>query len=1120
MAEGDPLETQRGVPTRGTAELSAAGFDDAEEIGRGGFGVVYRCRQADLDRTVAVKVLTAALDEENTARFFRERRAMGRLAGHPNIVGVLQVGTTGGGRPYIVMQYHPQDSLQTRIRERGPLGLEEVLRLGVKMAGALETAHRIGILHRDVKPANILLTDYGEPALTDFGIAHIAGGFETATGTVSGSPAFTAPEVLRGDPPSPASDLYGLGATLFCAVTGHAAFERRSGEQVIAQFQRITTQPVPDLREKGIPDDVCAVVEHAMAADPGNRPSAAGLGNELRQIQRRHGFPVDEMALRPEAGAPAQRSDPVHAVHHAAETAPGGSAPWGAADRQQPVPGRGPGNEISTPITIRSPAGKLPLELTSFIGRRHDLTEAKRLLSTSRLVTLTGMGGVGKTRLALRVAADTARAFDDGVWLIELGELRDASLLVDVMAASLRLRDRSTRPVQDVVVEFLTARRLLLVLDNCEHLVDAVADLAETLLRSCPRLRILATSREALGIDGEAALRVPPLTVPDPDRSPSLKGLPRYDAVTLFAERAAAAVPDFTLTEDNKGAVAQICRRLDGVPLPLELAAARLRALSPQQILERLTDRYALLTRGSRDAPTRQQTLRVCIDWSHELCTPREQQVWGRLSVFSGGFELDAVEGICAEDMTPDDVLDAVTSLVDKSILIREEHRGLVRFRLLETLREYGRDKMQETYRYEILRRRHRDWFQQLAVRAEAEWISARQVAWIARLEREQPNLREAMEFCLTEPGEAEAGLQIAAALYQFWFARGLLSEGRHWLDRALACHGGEPTRARLGVLYASTVLSGMQGDLPAATKRAEQCRELADQLGGVSMRALATHAAGTVALYGGDLTRAVACFDDASAVFRADGDLLRQIQALVGLAFACGLRGDTIRADAAHEEVLALTAPRGESLCRAYSLCTLGRVVWKQNHQRGVGLLKESLRLMRKVDDPLGSARCVEALAWIAADEHNARRATVLMGAAEALWRAVGTSSGIYPNMLAYHEECERSTRRALGEREFEAAFRHGKALSFEDIVAYALDERPPAVAQPARTATTLTKRERQVANLVAQGLTNKAIATKLVISQRTAQGHVEHVLAKLGFTSRAQIAAWVVEQAQAEPI
>ncbi|RYF64500.1 MAG: protein kinase, partial [Comamonadaceae bacterium] len=379
---------------------------------------------------------------------------------------------------------------------------------------------------RDAEIGQLRLTDYGEPELTDFGIAHIAGGFETATGAVTGSPAYTAPEVLGGDPPTPAADVYGLGATLFSALTGHAAFERRSGEQVVAQFLRITTQEVPDLRERGIPEDVSDTIARAMSREPGQRPAtAADFGEELRRLQRHHGFPVDEMALRAEADAP--------------------------RNGEQPTSPDGPRSEA--PATLGA-TGRLPLELTSFVGRRHELTEAKNLLAGSRLVTLTGIGGVGKTRLALRVAAAVQRGYPDGVRLIELGELRDESSLVDAVAAAVGVRHHSAIPLREVLIEFLTPRELLLVLDNCEHVVDAVAEIAGLLLHTCPRLRILATSREPLGIGGEAMLRVPPLAIPDPERQPSLRGLPKYDAVTLFAERAADAVPGFALTEANAAA--------------------------------------------------------------------------------------------------------------------------------------------------------------------------------------------------------------------------------------------------------------------------------------------------------------------------------------------------------------------------------------------------------------------------------------------------------------------------------------------------------------------------------------------------------------------------------------
>ncbi|MDI9979493.1 protein kinase [Rhodococcus sp. IEGM 1307] len=1084
MGEGDPLGTQR-YPPSPAAELAGTGFDDVHEIGRGGFGVVYRCTQEDLDRTVAVKVLTVELDEENRARFFREQRAMGRLTGHPNIVNILQVGATDGGLPYIVMPYHSQDSLDALVRHRGPLPLGEALRLGVKIAGAVETAHRLGILHRDVKPANILLTEYGEPALTDFGIAHIAGGFETATGAVTGSPAYTAPEVLGGDPASPAADVYGLGATLFSALTGHAAFERRSGEQVVAQFLRITTQPVPDLREHGIPEDVSDTIARAMSRTPEARPvTAADFGEELRQLQRDHGFPVDEMALH--------------------------SAPGAASDHGQSVSGR----PRSTGPSPGSATGSLSLELTSFVGRRHELTEARNLLAGSRLVTLTGIGGVGKTRLAMRVASAVQREYDDGVRLVELGELRDGSSLIDAVAAAVGVRDHSARPLREVLIEFLAPREVLLVLDNCEHMVDAAAELAETLLRVCPGLRILATSREPLVIGGEAVLRVPPLAVPDSDRRPSLRALSRYDAVSLFVDRGAAAVPGFALTEENAAAVAGICHRLEGLPLPIELAAARLRALSPEQILGRLTDRFTLLTRGNRGAPTRQQTLRLSVDWSFELCTAGEQLVWGRVAVFAGCFELDAAERVCGEGLDPDELLDTLTSLVEKSILIREEYGSVVLFRMLETLREYGFEKLTQTGEAVVLRRRHRDWYEALALDAEAEWISARQLDWIARLKREQPNLREALEFSIDD--DPAAGLRTAAALRWFWTSQGLNTEGRRWLDQLLARYPVEPTVDRIRALYCASAIADVQGDLDAGAALVEEARTLTAHTSDPVMRAYVGCSDGMLALYRGDLERACSQLEAALAEFSELRERTLETSVLYLLGLAYGLSGLIEQAIECHERVLAITQTSGEKMYRSHSLWALGIAVWRQGDaDRAIQLLEQSLELSRQVHSPRFAGACLEALAWIACERRDAARAAALMGAAEGLARSVGSAVVIHSNLFVYHQNCDQAVRRELGDKTFGAAHRKGEQLEFEAAIAYALHERQPGTTRLATDPSTrLTKRERQVADLIAEGLTNQAIADRLVISPRTAQGHVEHILAKLGFTSRTQIAAWVVER------
>lgn len=778
---------------------------------------------------------------------------------------------------------------------------------------------------------------------------------------------------------------------------------------------------------------------------------------------------------------------------------------------------------------VRVKVGNLPLELTSFVGRRHEVAEARRLLASARLVTLTGIGGVGKTRLALRVADDARRSFEDGVWLCELGELHDGALAADAVVGALGFQQQAaTTPVESLVEE-IGDRRLLLVLDNCEHVVADAAVLVEMLLRSCRELRILATSREALGIGGESVLRVPPLSVPDPSQPPTLKGLPGFDAVTLFEQRAAAAVPEFGISEDNRAAVTGICQQLDGLPLLIELAAVRLRSLSAEQILARLADRYRLLTGGSRAAPSRQQTLRLCIDWSHELCTPRERELWSRLSVFDGGFEMDAVEGVClgdlpdrlhGNDLHGDDLLDTLASLVDKSILISEQRGTVVRFRILETIREYGRERLEEAGGGEVLRRRHRDWYAELAVRAEAEWIGPRQLEWIDRLCSEQPNVRAALDFCLDDPEAGEIGLRTADAMFQFWLSRGQYGEGRRWLDRLLAAQGGRPTLERVRALYDASVLVGMQGDVPVGIELVQEAIELAGRRGDEESRAFATCAEGRLALRSGRLADAHAAFEDAATTFRSLDNLLMEITALQGLAMASGLLGVTDQALSACERVLALTEPRGESLCRARALWTLGLVLWDMgdDNARAEGLVREGLHHTRMASDAVSAGWCLQILAWIAATERRWERAAVLMGATEVLRRGLAGPTVIVPTLLGRHDELERRTRQALGVRGYDAAFRRGRGLTPAEAFAFALDEDVPTTAQSGDDASvSLTRRERQVADLVAQGLTNREIAEKLVIAQRTAQGHVEHVLAKLGFTSRTQIAAWMVEQGQA---
>src|SRR6516225_8323 len=465
---------------------------------------------------------------------------------------------------------------------------------------------------------------------------------------------------------------------------------------------------------------------------------------------------------------------------------------------------------------VRHGAGNLPAELTSFVGRRGELAEVRRLLAGSRLVTLTGVGGVGKTRLAVRAAAGLRRAFRDGVWLVQLDQLRDPALVAQAVAETLGLQDRAGYAPEAAVAEHLAGRQLLLVLDNCEHLVDAAAKLADLLLRAAAGLRVLATSRESLNITGETVLAVPPLAAPEAWRLLTVAELTRFPAAGLFTERAAQVVPGFAVTEADMAAVAGICRRLEGLPLAIELAAARLPVLSPEQIDARLGDRLGLLTQGSRTWPARQQTLRASVGWSYELCSPAERLLWTRLSVFNGGCELDAAEGICADHrLAAGEVLDLLAALAGKSILIAAHRKGVARYRLPETLREYGQERLHESGEYTALRRRHRDWHEQLARQANTDWLSPQIAGLTARLHREHANVNAAQDFCQAEPGEAEAGLRIAIHVWLFYYwSAGHISEGRYRLGQALA-EAGEPTvwRAR-GLLLAGflAVISGDRG--------------------------------------------------------------------------------------------------------------------------------------------------------------------------------------------------------------------------------------------------------------------------------------------------------------------
>lgn len=764
----------------------------------------------------------------------------------------------------------------------------------------------------------------------------------------------------------------------------------------------------------------------------------------------------------------------------------------------------------------RKRVGDLPVDVTSFVGRRQEITEVKRLLSSSRLVTLTGSGGVGKTRLALRVVRDLSRSFQGRVWFVELAELREAALLANTVAERVGIHDQSARPPVEALIEFLRAKPGLVLLDNYEHLIDSCAELVATLLAACPELRVLATGRQALGLLGESVYTVPAFAVPDVRRVRSAEALTSYAAIRLFVERAQAVQISFRLDASNAKAVARVCHDLDGVPLAIELAAVRLRSLSVEQIAERLSERFRLLTTEARDVPARQRTLGALIDWSYDLCSDQERLVWARVSVFSGSFDLDAAEYVAAGGgLAVEEVLGVVGSLTDKSILLREGDAGGARYRMLETVREYGQARLAEAGEESAVRRHHRDWYEELAKRFAAEWLGPEQVAWVQRLRQEHANLRVALEFCASQPGEALAGLRMATQIDDYWLLRGFHAEARHWLERLLATVE-QPIGERLSALRIGGRLALLQGDRQAGRAQLAEAIELAERLEDDTERAYLTLIRGMGALFTGDLPQAIALLGDALTRSRAAGLLRGELYALFLLGMALGLHGEREQGLALLEECLRTTSRLGETLWHSWALWSIAHVevLYDDGLDRAETAGKQALSMQQSLDNRLAIAFNLDTLAWTAVRRHDHLRAATLFGTAHAAWQAIGSTPENYAVFARLHHEHVTQARDALAEHAFQAAFARGEQMSTDDAIEFAREARRPAPPASEGTEALLTRRERQIAELVAEGLSNRDIATSLVISQRTAEAHVEHILAKLGFTKRAQIAAWLTEQ------
>jgi len=730
----------------------------------------------------------------------------------------------------------------------------------------------------------------------------------------------------------------------------------------------------------------------------------------------------------------------------------------------------------------------LPAEVTSFVGRRQELREVKRLLTTTRLLTLTGSGGAGKTKLALRAAAEMSRGFPDGACLVLLDSVRDPLLVTQAVFGALGVHDLSSGLSLSTLTDYLADKRLLLVLDNCEHLLDACAVLASTLIAACPDLCVLATSRQALGVAGEVRMVVPPMSLPTEGEETSVQGLLGYDAVWLLSERATAVVPGFTVDAANAGQVLTLCRKLDGIPLALELAAVRLGSFSLEQLNHGLASELSILGTANRGAEARQQTLEATIGWSYGLLDEQERLLWARLSVFAGGFEEDAATEVCSDARIPAGrIVGLLGALVDKSILKRQlTGTGPPRYWLLETMRRYGLDRLREIGEATVVQQRHFDWIRIIGA-AIGAWDS-RQIELFNRMHRERDNLWAALDFCARQPAGVAAASGLALDLLPYWTARGPFGDVRRVLT-FLAELTPEDSAARGRLLCVAAIMAMSANDYDACAALGEESLRIGT-------------AARDVEVVGWALTIV------AVPRFR-DGDLAgakEQVESALNLARLMHLGRRARRA---------LSEERGESWHRGYQLDFLARAYWLRGERdRAEALARQAALCKHAVDDRNGLTMVLETLASMAAERGRPERAAILLGAAQRL-----RDSSSLTLIELYRVQHERSVSliiQGIGRGAYDAAYARGRAMTIDEGVAFALEDKPVRkTVTPVRSApdTALTPRQLEIARLIAGDLTNRQIADRLFLSERTVETHITNILNKLGLNSRVQLSRWMAE-------